>query len=114
MNKHTPLEWRTADNSIHAGEGAESVMIATLYETEYHRDGQPIAGVPSHEEMEANTRFIVSACNAHDDLLAALKQVTEQLHIYLEGDPSNEEDMTDAESAYQFAAATIAKAEVQP
>jgi len=61
MNKHTPTPW-TVQQSDHVG----GLLIKPV-------PGQVVAQCDEGSEMEANAAFIVRAVNAHDDLVAALK-----------------------------------------
>ena len=68
--KHTPTPWhvgmRAAERIVYDGTGW-AVANATIYHAE-HEGGQTLA----------NAAFIVRACNAHDDLLAALETIANQ------------------------------------
>lgn len=97
--KHTPGPWTTSRDAVPDG-----YTQITIYS---EPTGDRVATV---FETPANARLIAAA----PDLLEALKQVTEQLHTYLDGDPANDEDCMEAESAYQFAFATIQEAEGTP
>lgn len=72
MPEHTPLPWYNESNqriTAHVP-GAFAVIIAQL-EAKTTRYG----GGVGWEERNANIEFIVRACNAHDELLAALEAV---------------------------------------
>jgi hypothetical protein len=62
---HTPTPWQY-------GELSESVMTARagpIVDADFARD------IISYEERFANLKFIVRACNAHDALVAALREI---------------------------------------
>ena len=61
-----------------------STLIATAWNTTKGLSG------PQDAETEANARFIVQACNAHDELLAALKEC-----MSLVGEDNLPEDVND-------------------
>lgn len=77
-SKHTPGPWhayalRHADKSPVYGyqiRDAAHNILATLAEYGMHA-GAPLSPVT----REANAAFIVRACNAHDDLVAALEML---------------------------------------
>jgi len=62
-----------------------------------------LSGLADLDQNAANGRFIVLACNCHDDLLAALKNLCQELREYNPTDI----DLTAADAA-------IAKAEAKP
>ena len=104
--KHTQGPWHLGTGN---GEGsiftdAETRMRITDKGTTLY----PICKVTdgwNKEEDEANARLIASS----PKLLEALKDVTEQLGLYLSAIEDGKDD--DAESAYQHGLAIIAKAE---
>jgi hypothetical protein len=73
---HTPGPWRNAPWTCHAA-------VSILADTGDTRAGQPwptliadCAPIDGYSaSAEPNARFIVRACNAHEDLLAALRQL---------------------------------------
>lgn len=74
MTQHTRTPWRTDPdycNDIQTSDG--KLTIASIW----HEEGGP--WLPPLEEAEANAAFIVRACNAHDDMLSALRDVAEYL-----------------------------------
>ena len=86
--QHTPLPWRTARAGERIGfadahiTGANRRPVATtLY---------PLAKSDWRAEDEANARFIVQACNAHDELLAACRLAIPELEAW-----SNSRDFKD-------------------
>ena len=82
--KHTPLPWVLALANSNQSEtsvyyrppygGGGYIEVAKLYEA---RDNGG-CNVPP-QEAKANTAFIVRACNAHDDLVAALEPFGEYI-----------------------------------
>jgi hypothetical protein len=68
-NKHTPLPWRFGDN----------VGKRPTWEYVEGQDGQAICLIGQTSDGEANAAFIVRACNAHEDLVAALSELVELL-----------------------------------
>lgn len=72
--KHTPTPWTAEPSAAHyeilCGRGAESVPHATQ-----------VANVlmigERREACRANADFIIRACNAHDELVAALRGLIE-------------------------------------
>lgn len=64
MAEHTPTPWKASGNGIHKG-------IRCVATTDYidRRSGEEF------KEACANAEFIVRACNAHDDLLAACEAI---------------------------------------
>jgi len=64
MSKRTPGPWFLEDDCIRAktsDSGTVSVAVCRGWDTRWEK------------EQKANAEFIVRACNAHDDLLAALE-----------------------------------------
>jgi len=60
MSKHTEIPWSTKPNEeLIYGSDGEVIMI--------------VSGNQSLDEDFANAEFIVTACNCHDELLAACK-----------------------------------------
>jgi hypothetical protein len=73
MSKHTETPWYVQGHEIKVNKP----------EREHLGDGAPeticeMNSSVSPEETTANAEFIVQACNAHDDLLAALRAVVFQ------------------------------------
>jgi hypothetical protein len=67
--KHTPTPWFFLKNGPDYAISATKSRIARfsdIFATQPHSEAQ-------YEEAEANAEFIVRACNAHDDLVAALE-----------------------------------------
>lgn len=83
-DKATARPWRTTGSSIHAGDtiAEPSVMVATLHEEEFHRDGTTMCAAPTHEEMEANAALIVLTVNHIEPLVEACRKLS---HIVEEG-----------------------------
>lgn len=92
MSKHTPTPWRVHDLKTRDGNGVEYVSYAvadardrlvmdatnsSVAEIRWEHDGEP-AGYVQHFDVqsEADAAFIVKACNAHADLVAALQALS--------------------------------------
>lgn len=76
MSKHTPVPWRVSGGfnmKVRAGESTEIADCAG--------DDAP----KTASECAANAAFIVRACNAHDDMLAACRSAVVYLHEFLKG-----------------------------
>lgn len=75
MNLRTPGPWAVQPLDTYGGPGltitggADEVLVATI-------------GLPFDAEDSANFAFIVTACNAHDDLVAALNECSEWLESF--------------------------------
>lgn len=67
MSGHTALPWVAVGQLVTAGDTLKAPVIARCLKDDIGRHGLP------RSECVANAEFIVRACNAHDDLLAALK-----------------------------------------
>ena len=78
--QHTPIPW--VMHPFSAKYKNEGFCINATDE-----DATRIADVTNHYHVpsEANAHFIVQACNAHDDLLAALEDATDQLEACGQG-----------------------------
>ena len=74
MSSHSPLPWRVEVDSCAAcrdyGRDGEYQIVGP--------DGGPPAGYHAHFANRADAEFIVTACNSHHDLLAALKLALDQ------------------------------------
>ena len=92
---HSPLPWVFDEITGDVVAGEEEMLIHRSPEDNDDRD----------EELAANSAFIVRACNAHDDLVAALAAL-EALVTARDEEPSM---LTDAE--WSAARAAIAKAQ---
>jgi hypothetical protein len=69
INRHTPTPyWIDDDGFVAAGSGDSYVTVADV-----HCRPSADAG----DEMEANAKFIVGACNAYHQLVEALDQLNE-------------------------------------
>jgi len=70
---HTPGPWRILAQSPYRG-GAEicagDSTVAVMYREVGYDDWQDVEPLP---QAEANAAFIVRACNAHEELVKALK-----------------------------------------
>jgi len=85
--KHTPLPWETCvfkDNmdewGVHAPEHPEAIKNDKPHPNQMEHAITICRGMTGPSKKE-NAAFIVHACNAHDDLLAAL----ETIHSILAG-----------------------------
>ncbi|MFA5322565.1 MAG: hypothetical protein WC373_07795 [Smithella sp.] len=74
--EHTPTPW---EKTICWPDSSSSVDVSENVICVKDNKGRVIAlcGHSQQEEAEANAAFIVHACNAHDDLLAACKAFAE-------------------------------------
>ena len=85
---HTPTPWKTKNVSIYKGHIGYKTLIT-------NSEGVFIASTSSDklekEEQESNTQFIVTACNAHEDLVELAKDLREYFadcaDASAEGDP---------------------------
>lgn len=79
--KHSPTPWKVLPDTHKIGGHPNHLFrfIATANWTEDDGDfsatGEIIAKLTDSQNIAANASFIVRACNAHDDLLAALKNL---------------------------------------
>jgi len=73
--KHTPGPWHIAayGDSLRQTIVRGSKAIANIVAPHSHGDDKD--RVPSQDEAQANAAFIVAACNAHDELVAALTRI---------------------------------------
>ena len=82
-NKHTPGPWSW--NTDYNEDNVFSVWVEAPDVT--HKTTNicvaDCSWVELLEEAEANAEFIVRACNTHDELLAALEDVTYDLEAYV-------------------------------
>ena len=65
MSKHTPTPWHTMHNKLESSICGEGQFVARV-------DGSE---TQTREEGEANADHIVKCVNAHDELVAALRDV---------------------------------------
>lgn len=81
MNKHTPIPWHES-NERNAGGQLIDIVIR-------NKKRDPIALVSAlgwdKKTSRANAEFIVRACNAHDDLLDACREMVEQYGGMIDG-----------------------------
>ena len=63
--KHTPTPWNYSSGMVWAGRGEEIAVARAARDDE----------ATSPCERDANAEFIVRACNAHDELLEALRSI---------------------------------------
>ena len=105
MDTHTPTPWAIGnDGTLRNLEGHVFSGARLVANCHGHQDGKEL----TRKENEANARFIVIACNAHADLLAALEDVTELIQKWREtGGVDSFAALTDA---HDTARAAIAKA----
>jgi len=78
-NAHTPTPWEVGDLD-HNGQRivrGEHIEICTCW---HHCVGS------IEREMEANAAFIVRAVNAHEELVAALRETRDQFEVEYRGD----------------------------
>jgi hypothetical protein len=68
--KPTPLHWMVVDGNLLGG----GETLGVIYRTEAWTHGDPV----EHED-QANAEFIERACNSHDDLVAALHSLTNEV-----------------------------------
>jgi hypothetical protein len=95
--KHTPTPWRTA-------EGAVSILVDLPdHAPQVTQKITDVNGTLSAKERIANAAFIVRAVNAHDDLVAALRDAIELIETLLPV------EMTPAEYAVRGAGYTALK-----
>lgn len=89
MSAHSPLPWEVPDGGIRPAIFAE--------------DGSHVASMSdTGDEAEANAALIVRAVNAHDELVAALRDLT---NAYPESDDDNSEANLWARYGSEFASA---------
>lgn len=103
-SKHTPGPWKLAPmahgHSVHIEGGKDTETIASAWATK-------------NEQAIANAEFIVRACNAHDDMLAALIALTSNPRpstLSRADDDEWAERYKRYEDAFNAARAAIAKA----
>jgi ActR/RegA family two-component response regulator len=86
MGKHTAGPWKVKEIKTSCGrvfkidrEGEDRAhdCIACIY------DDNTTLNERNHNEHEANAAFIVTACNSHDELLEACKQLLDKYEIAL-------------------------------
>lgn len=78
MADHTPGPWVLDERGIRAPAaetGTYSGWTALVVKVDYGRMGN----APCADADKANAAFIVRACNAHDELLAALREMLAEL-----------------------------------
>ena len=68
MSPHTPGPWRSAGGSVYLDrDGLDMLTVVAKCPRRQH------SPVIRKADAEANAAFIARACNAHEDLLAALE-----------------------------------------
>lgn len=100
---HTPTPWNTAE-PIHEYKSG-SVWVSTVFAENGPEWGKIAAEAtaPDREMARANAEFIVKACNAHKDLVTALKSILDTQTM-----PTAVHAM---DECYRIAKEAIAKAE---
>lgn len=80
-SKHTPVPWKVDDYGVIAGGPVFCTSVAETYQCKWRALWDASARHPDEQlasleaEAKANGRFIVLACNSHDELRAALQEV---------------------------------------
>ena len=75
MTDHTPVPWDVQNKGV-LGERSARHEIVQGINPDGSKNLPTIVRMPNLSDRSyANARFIVQACNAHDDLLAALELV---------------------------------------
>jgi len=90
MSEHRTLELhsrKARSDGWHGGNArhywiTEAIPIDTLKVMHNLIAEIPISGIVSNDETAAKARFIVTACNAHDDLVAACEALLEAWEGY--------------------------------
>lgn len=111
--KHTRTPWKVLPDTHKIGGHPNHLFrfIATANWTEDDGDfsttGEIIAKLTDSQNIAANASFIVRACNAHDDLLAACEALSRRMDAWARcGNPPQHED----KAAMSMARAAIRKA----
>ena len=110
--KHTPTPWRY--HNVKSGRYSEChYIVADAYSTPTVIDGRDqIATCDGlSDETVANAAFIVTACNAHADLLAALNGMLDMVRFADQDDDGFACGISLEQSQMNAARAAIAKAE---
>lgn len=71
--EHTPLPWRIEDVRTPGGDYYWQIMGSGKAVTSIHACREGDTTPEERAENDANAAFIICACNAHEDLVAALK-----------------------------------------
>ena len=74
MAEHTPVPWEHGSRGnarfvVYGGKAVHGKAICVMRSTQADPPDHPL-----NLEADANAEFIVQACNAHDDLLAACQE----------------------------------------
>ena len=74
MAEHTPVPWEHGSRGnarfvVYGGKAVHGKAICVMRSTQADPPDHPL-----NLEADANAEFIVQACNAHDELLAALER----------------------------------------
>lgn len=100
MSEYTPGKWRQDDGDIRSEDGLLIASVSRWRCTLY--DSRPMP-------QDANAHRIVTACNAHDDLLAALEGLMDSAERYfIERKDEAEHDEYDTMMAARWKAARAA------
>ncbi len=109
--KHTELPWTRCVLELEGPEGKQSKTVALQHQIRalsLPLAVSHVAIVAPNEQGEANAEFIVRACNAHDDLLAACEDAAFVLGKVLDKDIANWER---SDGLHNRLRAAIAKAQ---
>lgn len=99
---HTPGPWRVTSELLIAADSLPSLYIAQVFT---HDNGTSGKVIPAADD---NAALIVRACNAHDELVAALESAAVALQLHANEFPS------DYENAAALKSVRAALAKVQP
>lgn len=93
-NKHTELPWRTGEKfgRIYVGDGSAEIDVCDCRLA-------GINAVACSTMIAANAAFIVQACNAHEELVEALKGLLSAMETSEEFSDGSNEDMKAAYAA---------------
>jgi hypothetical protein len=69
--QHTPTPWRRAGNGLQIKANENGYLVAVVEGPDRRARGKEWQ--EDHDYCHGNAAFIVKACNAHDQLVAALK-----------------------------------------
>jgi hypothetical protein len=106
---HTPGTWVVSGTAIHDRETNYDERGARIGETAMRIAKTEIMAVPG--QQEANAQFIVTACNAHDKLLAACKESLDTLIDTLRDAYNAPDQMIDQHPTVKLLRAAIKKGE---
>lgn len=104
---HTPTPWLVSDFDY-------TTVYAEIEDGDFHQepgicscDGEAIAKIEDRDVRRANAAFIVRACNAYDELVAALREYDD---AFTEANFSVQSDRMRMRKAIIQARAALAKA----